>query len=143
MSISNNTKSWLYDYQNDDLTGQSATDATPEIFRELLPYAPTEPIRLYRGISFAHPVSNITTTTRKFFTSWSKNLDIAEGYAVNNYDTPYGVVFTAVISPANILVDTTLIPFLPHEESEVMVLPGMYRVEVVKYLNLNDEEYDN
>lgn len=134
--LSDETIDWLYGYLNASYQdGEDYTKAPNSVIKELEPYKPTEPVRLYRGIMFYKPKEEYKSTTRTIFTSWSRSPHVSAIYAED------GILITTVHNPADILVDIGELRglgliYVPANEEELLVYPGTYPVEL-----LREEDY--
>jgi hypothetical protein len=136
--VSRKTIKWLLDFQGGNLSVERLSSTTNDMLHELSPYTPKEPIRLYCGIAFDTETEEIPHT-RKVFTSWYKEIEIARRIAKSDPNMIYGAVVSVVLSNSNILCDTSLLKFLPEGEGEVIVFPGTYRLDIIEYVSCQQE----
>lgn len=63
-------------------------------------------------------------------TSFTKSLDVAKNFTA---DGTSGIVIKTIIQPDQTLIDTNFLPenLYSHEEDEVIILSGLYKVEKI------------
>lgn len=134
----------------------SLDDETIKYF-DKLNYKPTKPIKVYRGFNFLGPknieitgaenpkIGMIIDIPHKRSHSWSSNKCIAIQFAAGIDNLELGLVFSTILEPKDIIIDTRMInskdilKLYHHTQSEIIAKPGTYKskLEYIVYSKNN------
>jgi hypothetical protein len=140
IELSEKTDSFLSSYIGGDIIHKPLT---LEIWEELTPFRPTEPVKLYKGIeevqirhnSDSQPpykVGQIIEAQFPHLTSWTTNPLIARRF-IDDYPSSPPFVVEMVTKPENIVVDVQKLPteYYHTNQREMILNKGFYKFKIV------------
>jgi hypothetical protein len=139
--LSEETQTWLDKWSRGDWVYSDRRQVIripPVVRKELLPYKPCDPVRLYRGVYLATgEVGRVVNLDYLNPSSWTVELRLARAFAdggpsANARGGP-GIVVEILAQPKDILCDFLKLDYRTNEP-EVILLPGYYQVTVVEVI---------